>query len=214
MSKHKPKKERRKKTPDEPRTDGPDNGDNGPDETNSFFSGERKIWIIVSAVLFVACLIFLFNNMSMRGQLSDLHSNMNYCTIALDEAISEREDMAAEIRKMEYDMQALGMSNAGEKSIPEKYIELFQKRGIKRPVFEITTDLHRKHDIIPYEPSAPNRHMRFNNRNQIYLLSHNRALAYFTDGMAFGWLFLQYKVGEDGKISWKVLESYCPYYDK
>ena len=175
---------------------------------------ERRIWMIVSGALLIACVVMFFFMRDARGQLSDYDYNLVNCMLALDDASLAKEEAERELRKVQNDLDGLSLRFAGEQSIPEKYIKEFQNNGLARPVPMLISDLYGKKNLIPYKASALNRSMRFNDRNQIYLISHKRALAYFTDGTIFGWMFLQYRVGENGDISWKVIESYCPYYDK
>lgn len=178
------------------------------------FAGERRIWMIISGALLIACVVMFFYMRDARGQLSDYDFNLVNCMLALDDANLAKEEAERELRKVQNDLDGLSLRFAGERSIPEKYIKDFQSNGLDRPVPLLISDLYGKKDMIPYKASASNRTMRFNDRNQIYLISPKRALAYFTDGTIFGWMLLQYRVGENGDISWKVIESYCPYYDR
>ncbi|PKK82401.1 MAG: hypothetical protein CVT49_13770 [candidate division Zixibacteria bacterium HGW-Zixibacteria-1] len=182
--------------------------------TASPFARERRIWIVVSGLLLIACVVMFFYTWDARRQLSDYDYNLVNCMLALDEANLAKDEAQMEMRKAQDDLKGLSLGYAGEQSIPEEYIKEFQSKGVSRPVAMITSDLYGKKELIPYKASASNRNMRFNNRNQIYLISPNRVLAYFTDGTIFGWMFLQYRVKEGGDISWKIIESYCPYYDK
>ena len=76
-----------------------------------------------------------------------------------------------------------------------------------------STRLFRRHDLIPYKDTA-GQQMRFRRWEEIFVLSPDRAFASIGDGDIYGWLFLRYEVAGDGEITWKILESYCPYYDK
>ncbi len=188
--------------------------ESAPENAASPFARERKLWIIISSVLFITCVVCFMYAMNAQSKISDYDSNLVNCTMALDEAIQARDDMEVEKHKLQRRIDEMSLKNAGENSIPEKYIKQFHEKGVTRPVPIIQTDLIKKNSMIPYEPSGPNRFMRFGNRNEIFLLSHNRALAYFGDGTIFGWMFLEYDVRSSSDIRWKIIESYCPHYDK
>jgi len=207
-------REERKEKEEKNETIMPDNKDKTQPPPTSALAGNQKTWIIISAVLFVACVAMLIYTMDVRGQLSDCNSNLINCGLTLDEAIQQGENDAMELRKLQHDIDGLSLKNAGKPSIPEKHVKRFQDLGLARPVPTIMSELYRNKEIFPYEASGEGKYMRFSNRNEIFVLSPDRVLAYFTDGTIFGWMFLQYKVKEGGKISWKVVESYCPYYDK
>ena len=178
------------------------------------FTRERRLWIIISSVLFVLCVVCFMYAIDARGKISDYDSNLVNCTMALDEAIQARDDMEVEKRKLDQQVNEMSLKNAGVNSIPAKYIRQFQEKGVSRPVPIIQADLTTRKDLIPYKPSGPGRFMRFGNRNEVFLLSHNRALAYFTDGTIFGWMFLDYSIRNKDDIRWKIIESYCPHYDQ
>ncbi|MEW5923195.1 MAG: hypothetical protein AB1746_04335 [Candidatus Zixiibacteriota bacterium] len=178
------------------------------------YARERRIWMIVSGLLLIACVVMFFYMWDARSQLSDYDYNLVNCMLALDESNLAKEEADRELRKAQTELDGLSLRFSGEQSIPDNYIKEFQSKGVSRPVPMIISDLYGKKELIPYKASASNRSMRFNDRNQIYLISPKRAFAYFTDGTIFGWMFLQYRINEGGDISWRVIESYCPYYDK
>jgi len=79
-------------------------------------------------------------------------------------------------------------------------------KGLKDPVKEIPRNLMNHPEIIPYAGTFGGS-MKFYNEGDIYLLSDRWVRAYFDDGHISGWMTLEYAVSDDGRISWKVVES-------
>lgn len=86
-------------------------------------------------------------------------------------------------------------------------LEKFQRRGLKDPLKEIIADLQKHPELIPYKGVLGGR-MGFYFADMIWVLNKKWVLAYFEDGHIGGWMLLEFKVFQGGKISWKVLESY------
>jgi len=92
--------------------------------------------------------------MNAQSKISDYDSNLVNCTMALDEAIQARDDMEVEKHKLQRRIDEMSLKNAGENSIPEKYIKQFHEKGVTRPVPIIQTDLIKKNSMIPYESAT------------------------------------------------------------
>ncbi len=86
-------------------------------------------------------------------------------------------------------------------------LEKFQRRGLKDPLKEIVADLQNHPELIPYKGIQGGR-MGFYFADMIWVLNKKWVLAYFEDGHIGGWMLLEFKVSQGGKISWRVLESY------
>ena len=50
--------------------------------------------------------------------------------------------------------------------------------------------------------------MRFHTENDIHILTSKWVFAYFDDGHLSGYMLLDYKVSDEGIITWKVIVSY------
>jgi hypothetical protein len=173
----------------------------------------RFIWMYLTILFFVAGVVFLLYALNTRGQFEASEENLTNCTLLLDEAERERDNLISEKSTLKTDLEACQFGNPAKSGLSEKYDKLYREKGIKNPKYDIVTDLMENEKLIPYE-GANNRPMRFHTRKQVYILSPNRALVNFGDGVNYGWMLLSYKVSDGGKISWKVLDSYCAYYDK
>lgn len=86
-------------------------------------------------------------------------------------------------------------------------IEELKAKGLKEPVRNIRSDLMKHNELIPYGGILGGV-MRFNSEIDIYVLSTSMVRAYFDDGHIDGWMLLEYKVSDEGKIQWKVVNSY------
>ena len=119
------------------------------------------------------------------------------------------------MQKLEFDLEASGIGKAGDSALLPKYIEQFKKAGLPSPVRDLRTDLVKKKDFIPYSSKGLEQPLRFYDRRQIYIISPNLAFANFGSGENIrGWLLLSYKVEAERKVTWKILRSYCAYFDK
>ncbi len=83
-------------------------------------------------------------------------------------------------------------------------IEELKRKGLKDPVSEIIADLKSRKELIPYKAVVGGR-MYF---CEVYVLNGRWVLASFEDGHIMGRMFLRYSVGNNGRISWQVIDSY------
>ncbi|MEO0100548.1 MAG: hypothetical protein ABIL04_06070 [candidate division WOR-3 bacterium] len=83
-------------------------------------------------------------------------------------------------------------------------IEELKKKGLQDPVPEIIADLKRRQDLIPYKAILGGKMYFY----EVYVLSPRWVLASFEDGHIMGRMFLRYSVGNNGRISWRVIDSY------
>ena len=86
-------------------------------------------------------------------------------------------------------------------------IQYLKDLGLKYPVEDITADLMKHNELIPYEGSVGGK-MGFYSKENIYVVSTRLVRASFDDGHKEGWMLLEYQMADEGEISWKVLEAY------
>ena len=163
--------------------------------------------------LFIICIILLIYLYRLRHEVSNYDANLVNCSLDLEKATADLEQVQRELQGARVELSAAQTGKPGETMLTQKYIDLYRKLGMQNPNFEITYNLSNKPQLIPYKPT-PGRTMGFFNRSLIFLLGPDRVFANFNDGQIGGWMLLEYKVEQGGKINWKVIESYCPYYDK
>jgi hypothetical protein len=204
---------------DEERKGGKGNNEDGRSQGDGFNMAENqspspaparsgKIWAFVSAFLLIISIAMLFYALRARSEISNYDSNLVNCTMELDNLEKEIDETKREVTRLRSELHAVGLGRVSRASLLQEHIELYRKRGLRNPAQSIIADIMKHPELIPYEP-AEGRPFRFSSRNEVHILSPNRVLAVFTNGTADGWMLLKYDVKEDGKITWKLLESYC-----
>lgn len=89
--------------------------------------------------------------------------------------------------------------------LSESDIEYFRSRGLDNPVEDLKTDLSRNSKLIPVEGSLGGT-MQFY-KEKINVLNRQWVMAYFEDGHNAGEMLLEFKIGNNGIIAWKVLST-------
>jgi hypothetical protein len=89
--------------------------------------------------------------------------------------------------------------------LSQQDIAYLKRMGLTNPAEEIKADLIKNRQLIPAAGSLGGT-MQFY-KEQIHLLNRQWVMAYFEDGHNAGEMLLEYKIGERGNISWKVLSS-------
>jgi hypothetical protein len=185
-------------------------------ETQPSLPGVRRqgtLLAVVSISLLAAVILLLIYALPLRGKVDRYDRNLVACSLELEKAQQQVEDNQKEMAKMKYELEASTFVERGREFLTPEYMEAYRKKGLGNPTYNIPYDLYKRSDLIPYK-GTNGETMKFRRLEEIFILGPNRAFASFGDSNIFGWMFLQYRVGEGGKITWKVLESYCPYYDK
>jgi len=75
------------------------------------------------------------------------------------------------------------------------------------PPRNILTDLLKRKDLIPYKGVLGGT-MNFYDKSRIILLGEKRIYAPFDDGHIDGFLILEYSDKGNGKITWKIIDSF------
>jgi hypothetical protein len=101
--------------------------------------------------------------------------------------------------------QSTPSSGAQADILSESDIDFFRRRGLSHPVEDIKADLTRNSKLIPVKGSLGGA-MQFY-KERIHVLNRRWVLAYFEDGHSAGEMLLEYQVGTNGTISWKVLTT-------
>lgn len=85
-------------------------------------------------------------------------------------------------------------------------INRLKRMGLNNPVDDITGDLLKRSDLIPYEGVLGGT-MAFYSPENIHILSSEWVFAYFEDGHIRGEMLLKYSVEPNGSITWEVIDS-------
>lgn len=86
-------------------------------------------------------------------------------------------------------------------------IEKLKKKGLQDPTNDIIADLMKHKKLIPYKGVLGGT-MGFYYQEGIHALTPTWVFVSFDDGHIAGYMLLKYQVSDEGKISWKVLDSY------
>jgi hypothetical protein len=175
---------------------------------------ERIFWLVYSGILFVICIVLLIYVFNLRTEVTNLDSNLVNCSIELDNLIEEERVNSIKMTRLERELEESQLGALSNFELPEKYAKELDRKGFRRPIEDFRTDLIRNSEIIPYKGTVKGKNMTFINRNQIYVISPDKVIANFGDGTNFGWILLEYKARAGKKVDWKILDSYCAYYDE
>ena len=150
------------------------------------------IWLTIIA-LAVSIAVLLPWNLRCRRQLTESRED---CSLAQAGADS----LQGLLRKAEQEI----LNQPG--LYPWDILEL-KRKGLHDPVHDITVDLMRHTELIPYEGVLGGT-MGFYSEDMIHVLTKRWVLASFEDGHIGGKMLLEYQVSGGGEITWSVIDSY------
>lgn len=84
-------------------------------------------------------------------------------------------------------------------------IDHLKELGLRDPVRDLITDLQRHPEVLPFQPPRGASRFGFYDSTQIRVLTGDWVYAYTEDGHVARPVLLKYKVGEGGRIEWKVI---------
>jgi len=155
----------------------------------NFSIKERFFWIVFSVILVGLIGVLLFKNIRYRGQFQQ-----------------DKELLFTRVEGIKDSLKQYKELLKAQPGLTIWQIERFKKKGLKDPVKDIIADLMKHNELIPYEGVLGGT-MGFL-RDDTHVITPKWVLARFEDGHIGGHMLLEYKVSNDGKISWKVLASY------
>lgn len=82
--------------------------------------------------------------------------------------------------------------------------EELQNKGLKHPAEDLVADLKKNKELIPHEGVLGGT-MSF---ESVQFLGLRWAVASISDGHILGLALLKYRVSDDGRITWNVVDSY------
>lgn len=151
---------------------------------------KRFLWISVSVILAGLIGVLLFKNIDNRNQFQQDKKLL----------LTRAEDLKDSLKQYKELVKA-------QPGLSVWQIERLKKKGLKDPIKDIIADLMKHNELIPYEGVLGGT-MGFWSESEIHLLTPKWVVASFDDGHILGHMLLEYKVSDNGKISWKVLASY------
>jgi hypothetical protein len=131
-----------------------------------------------------------------KKQMSELEKKYSETEVSLQDEIAE---MKSKLEKADKKLRDFPQ-------IQEFEIEQLKQKGLKDPVKDLTSDLMKRGDLIPYKGVLGGT-MGFYCEESIQIISSKWAAAYFDDGHINGIMVLKYNIQKDGKIRWYVMDS-------
>lgn len=150
---------------------------------------ERFLWIGFSVILVVLIFVLLFKNVSDTNQFQENKKLL----------VTKIKDLSDSLKQYKKLLKA-------QPGLSVWQIQRLKKKGLKDPVKDIVANLLKHHELIPYKGVLGGT-MRFL-MDGIHVLTPKWVFASFEDGHILGHMLLEYKVSNDGKISWKVVAAY------
>lgn len=150
---------------------------------------ERALWIVLSLGLAIGVGVQRERAIRARKPAPTRESDYTRLTQQYLELKHSRDSLDATLRRMD--------------PLDENALDRMRESGLQDPVRDLTADLERHNELIPYSGVLGGT-MRF---TQVRVLSSRYALAAFEDGHVSGEALLEYGVSPGGKISWKVVGS-------
>lgn len=151
---------------------------------------ERFFWIGLSVILVFLVFVFISKNIGNRSHFQQDKELL----------LTRAEDLKDSLKQYKELIKA-------QPGLTIWQIQRFKKKGLKDPVKDIIADLMKHNELIPYKGVLGGT-MGFWSGKDIHILTPKWVFASFDDGHIGGYMLLEYKVSNEGKISWKVVASY------
>lgn len=170
-----------------------------------------RILLLLIFVLSAGILYFANMNVGYLSKVNSLQSELSAVEkekSELNQKFDEKEKaLTNEITELKGKLEAADKKFSDIPQLQGFEIEELKKKGLKDPVKDLTTDLMNRKDLIPYKGVLGGT-MGFYCEENIHIISSEWAAAYFDDGHINGIMLLWYDVSKDGKIRWRVMDSY------
>lgn len=169
-----------------------------------------KVWFLwvalaISFALNVALIYWFYDR---NYNETDTYTLLSDCTVRLEDALAREEQYNIDKTRMEKMIDDLQMRvDAPKVELSEATVKAIQNMGLDNPEFALSYDLIQHSELIPFESSGDAK-LRFPSQNGITVLSPHFVFARFSDGIRNGSMVLEFTVGKDKKINWKVLKAY------
>jgi len=154
-------------------------------------------------------IIFLILFINTNSELDQTKSEFNKARVEFKRTIAKYNEEKVELIQENIKLTDIEPTI---KNITDKTIYLYdhdiqdlKKKGLANPVQDIISNLMGHNELIPYKGVLGGT-MGFYEKG-IRILTNKWVLAYFEDGHIGGYLLLEYKVSNDGTITWKRISS-------
>jgi hypothetical protein len=158
-----------------------------------------KLYIIILALLMIASLlIFIIFNVHNMNKFKDKETILINKIQNLEEKNRFSEATINHLNKKIAEVEQVFHS------IP--YSPDLKINNMNYPISYLKKDLIKRKDLIPFT-GVLGGIMGFYDENSIHVLNYKWIYAHFEDGHIGGEILLEYKILEDGKINWKVIDA-------
>lgn len=154
---------------------------------------DRVVWLGVISILVVLLVIVFINNKRVLSIAGKKEQGMVLHIEALQALIDS--------------MMKTKQPTEIQPGIDKYEMDELRRMGLEDPINDLRDDLEKHRELIPYE-GIHGAKMGFCSRGDIRIINSKWVFADFEDGHIGGSMILKYRVKKDGKISWKVIDSY------
>ena len=170
-----------------------------------------RLLLLIIFVLGAGALYLSNINVGYLAKINTLQTELsesNKQKSALEKKFSETEmNLQSEIVDVKNMLEIADKNLRDLPQIQEFEIEQLKQKGLKDPIKDLTLDLMKHGDLIPYEGILGGT-MHFFFEEHIHIISSKWAAVRFEDGHIDGIMLLKYTVQKGGKIRWSVMDSF------
>ncbi len=162
---------------------------------------ERNTYIIITiqSVAIVVLLILLVFSFADAGRVAELEKKLAESGTIVQECVNRNDSLSLLL-------QEYRVTGAVPPFLNNRQIEDLQKKGLSDPIRDLREDLAAAPGIIG-SPAVLGGTMGFYYMDGIHILNKRWVFAYFEDGHLAGAMLLSYEIGDEGEISWEVLDE-------
>lgn len=153
----------------------------------------RFFWNCFTFVLIVLISVLLLKNVNYKSKLTVAQQREKIL-------VTEIEGLKNSLKESEKPIKSQSKLYSWE-------IGRLKKNGLQDPIKDIISDLMKHKELIPYKGVLGGT-MGFYHERNMHILTSKWVFASFDDGHIGGNMLLEYQVSDEGKISWRVIDSY------
>jgi hypothetical protein len=155
--------------------------------------------VSVQAVIIILLLFYLVASMGDSMKVADLQDQLTLMRDHHEACIARNDSLAVKLQKIK-------VTHAIPPFLNQDQVEYLQKKGLADPVEDLRGALVANPDLIGRSGVLGGK-MGFYFREGIHILNHRWVFAYYEDGHVDGAILLRYTVGENGAVSWAVIDE-------
>ncbi len=174
-----------------------------------YFPTARNLWMGLSGVLFILLLISMSFALTYRKMAVQTQEQVSEIQKRELKFLSEFQSAVKGESKLKKEVEALAKElRAIKAGFYQSDDQIFlRRRGLKAPEEELKESLLKQEDLIP-EKGVLGGKMRFYDIAEMKVLSRKWVVAGFEDGHKAGRALLEFRISDDGDITWEMIDSY------